>query len=146
MHHERFALTIPGVSLLAVRIILFVLLFSSFLVLVTNLYALRKAKRLESEGVKGSGECVNHYWPQGGYVGVICAYSAGGDEYTVRSSRYSTAPAEIGDPVEVIYRPSDPGRSMLAFEVQSRVGFDVALSSVMGVLGVGALVGLLLTF
>ncbi|WP_432147183.1 hypothetical protein [Streptomyces sp. bgisy029] len=112
----------------------------------TNLYALRKARALEQAGVSVDGECVSHYWPQGGYVGVVCSYSVdGSEELTVRSSRYSTAPAEIGDPVEVMYRPGEPKRAMLAFEVKSRVGFDVALSSVMGVLWAGAVTGLFLT-
>ncbi|MFD5900270.1 DUF3592 domain-containing protein [Streptomyces microflavus] len=80
-------------------------------------------------------------------MSVICAYSAStGEELTVRSSKYSTPlPVEIGDPVEVIYRSDNPKRSVLAFEVKSRVGFDVALSSVMGALWAGAVAGLFLT-
>lgn len=135
-----------GFSLLAVRIILFVLLLASSLVLVTNFYALRKATALERAGARADGECVSHYWPQGGYIGVVCSYSVdGGEELTIRSSRYSTAPAEVGDPVEVMYRPGEPQRAMLAFEVKNRVGFDAALSCVMGVLWAGAVTGLLLT-
>ncbi len=132
--------------MLAVRIFLSVLFCASSLVLLTQLHALRKARALESGGVVVTGECVNHYWPQGGYVGAICVYAAGSDEeMTVRSSRYSTAPVEIGEAVEVLYRPADPKHSMLAFEVRSRVGFDAALSSVMGVLSTGAVVGIVLT-
>jgi len=115
-------------------------------VLITNLYAFRKAQRLESIGTRVEGECVNHYWPSGGYVGVICAYSAGDrEERSVRSSKYTVAPVEIGDFVEVIYDPNDPGRSMLSFEASKRVGFDIALSVVTGTMFVGAVTGLLFT-
>lgn len=132
--------------MLAVRIFLLVMLGASSLVLITNLYALRKARRLESTGMRTEGECTDHYWPSGGYVGLICGYSAGGrDDLSVRSSRYSVAPADIGDVVEVIYDPRVPERSMLSFEVDNRVGFDTGLSVVVGTLGAAALVGILLT-
>lgn len=104
-------------------------------------------RRVSNPEVSGpTGNASITIWPQGGYVGVICAYSAStGEELTVRSSKYSTPPMEIGDPVEVIYRSDNPKRSMLAFEVKSRVGFDVALPSVMGALWAGADAGLFLT-
>ncbi|MEU1433324.1 DUF3592 domain-containing protein [Streptomyces sp. NPDC005786] len=128
------------------RILLFAMLCGSLLVLITNLYAFRKAKRLETVGKRVEGECVQHYWPSGGYVGVICAYSAGdGEERSVRSSRYTVAPVEIGDPAEVVYDPNDPGRSMLSFEASEKVGFDVALSAVTGAMFVAAVVGLIFT-
>ncbi|WP_424922510.1 DUF3592 domain-containing protein [Streptomyces sp. wa53] len=92
------------------------------------------------------GECVDHYWPSGGYVGVVCAYSAGDRaDLSVRSSRYSVAPVEIGDVVDVIYDPQNPERSMLSFEVGKRVGFDTGLSVVVGTLAVAAVAGILLT-
>ncbi|MFJ3701263.1 MULTISPECIES: DUF3592 domain-containing protein [Streptomyces] len=132
--------------MLAIRIFLFVMVCASSLVLITNLYALRKAKRLESSGMRVEGECVDHYWPSGGYVGVVCAYSAGDRaDLSVRSSRYSVAPVEIGDVVDVIYDPQNPERSMLSFEVGKRVGFDTGLSVVVGTLAVAAVAGILLT-
>ncbi|MFE6701260.1 DUF3592 domain-containing protein [Streptomyces sp. NPDC057718] len=132
--------------MLAVRIILSVLLFASSLVLLTNLHALRRARALESRGARATGQCVDHFWPSGGYVGAICVYAVEpGEEMRVRSSRYTTAPVEIGEEVEVLYRPGDPKSSMLAFEAKNRTGFDIALSSVMAVLWAGAIVGLALT-
>ncbi|MFE4693745.1 DUF3592 domain-containing protein [Streptomyces sp. NPDC056749] len=133
--------------MLAVRIFLIVMICATSLVLVTNLYALGKARRLDAKGARVEGECVNHYWPSGGYVGVICAYSAGGgEEFSVRSSRYSVAPVEIGDAVEVVHDPRNPERSMLSFEVKDRTGFDTALSVGVGTLLVASLVGMLLTW
>ncbi|GGZ13390.1 hypothetical protein CP967_13540 [Streptomyces nitrosporeus] len=133
--------------MLAVRIFLVVMVCATSLVLVTNLYALRKARRLESTGARVEGECVNHYWPSGGYVGAICTYSAGGrEDLSVRSSRYSVAPVEIGDLVEVTYDRKNPERSMLSFEVGNRVGYDTALTVVMGTLWAGAVVGIFLTW
>jgi len=135
-----------GFTVLAVRIFLFVMVCALSLVLITNLHALRKAKRLESTGMRVEGECVDHYWPSGGYVGVVCAYSTGDrNDLAVRSSRYSVAPVEIGDVVEVTYDPRDPERSMLSFEVDKRVGFDTGLSVAVGTLGAAAVAGILLT-
>ncbi|MER7051944.1 MULTISPECIES: DUF3592 domain-containing protein [unclassified Streptomyces] len=132
--------------MLAVRIFLVVMVCASSLVLSTNLYALRKAKRLESAGIRVEGECVSHYWPSGGYVGAVCAYSGeAGQDLTVRSSRYSVAPVEIGDAVAVVHEPGRPERAMLLFEASGRVGYDTALSAVMGALWAAALVGLLFT-
>ncbi|MFB4422576.1 DUF3592 domain-containing protein [Streptomyces sp. QL37] len=133
--------------MLAVRILLILMTCATSLVLATNLYALRKARRLESTGVRVEGECVNHYWPSGGYVGAICTYPAGGaEDLSVRSSRYSVAPVDIGDVVEVIHDRKNPEHSMLSFEVGSRVGYDTALTVVMGTLWAAAAVGAVLTW
>ncbi|RSN54788.1 hypothetical protein DMH12_16310 [Streptomyces sp. WAC 04229] len=130
--------------MLAIGIVLVVLVCGSSLVLGTNLYALRKAGRLESAGTRVEGECVSHYWPSGGYVGAVCTYSAGaGQELTVRSSRYSVPPVEVGDVVEVVHEPGRPERAMLLFEATRRVGYDTALTAVMGALWVAAVTGLL---
>ncbi|MFD9292876.1 DUF3592 domain-containing protein [Streptomyces sp. NPDC060030] len=137
---------VRGLPVLAIRIFLFVMVCASSLVLITNLYALRKAKRLESSGMRVEGECVGHYWPSGGYVGVVCAYSTRDrSDLSVRSSRYSVAPVEIGDVVEVVYDPQSPERSMLSFEVDKRVGFDTGLSVVVGTLAAAAMAGIVLT-
>ncbi|WP_345594434.1 hypothetical protein [Streptomyces marokkonensis] len=129
--------------MLASRIILVVMVCGSSLVLFTNLYALRKAKRLESAGVRVEGECVGHYRPSGGYVGAVCAYSAGpGQELTVRSSRCSVAPVETDDVVEVVHGPGRPERAMLLFEASARVGYDTALSVVTGAMWMSATAGL----
>ncbi|MEU0445389.1 DUF3592 domain-containing protein [Streptomyces tendae] len=132
--------------MLAIRMILVVMVCGSALVLCTNLYALRKAKRLESAGTRVEGECVSHYWPSGGYVGAVCTYSAGaGQELTVRSSRYSVPPVEVGDVVEIVHDPGRPERALLLFEATRRVGYDTALTAVMGAMWAAAVTGLLLT-
>ncbi|MFE5395311.1 DUF3592 domain-containing protein [Streptomyces sp. NPDC056568] len=132
--------------MLAIGIFLAVMVCGSSLVLGTNLYALRRARRLESAGTRVEGECVSHYWPSGGYVGAVCTYSGGaGQELTVRSSRYSVPPVEVGDAVEVVHEPGRPERAMLLFEATRRVGYDTALTAVMGAMWVAALTGLLFT-
>jgi hypothetical protein len=130
-----------------IRFILSMLALTSLLPISANLYALWRARRLESSGRRAEGECVNHYWPSGGYVGAVCEYlTESGEKASIKSDRYSVAPVEIGDAVEVLYDPQKHSRAKLAFEVENRVGFDLAFCSVIAVVFMACVVGLIFTF
>ncbi|MER7691758.1 DUF3592 domain-containing protein [Streptomyces sp. NPDC097610] len=132
--------------MLAIRMFLLIALFVPLLVVCVNLFALLRGRALESAGGRTVGVCVEHFWPAGGYVGAVVRYSPTGDaEFLVRSSKYATAPCEVDDEVEVYYDRRKPGRAMISFEAERRIGYDTLITSAMGVLVVGAILGLVAT-
>lgn len=132
--------------MLAVRMFLVIFLVAPLIVVCTNLFALVRGRALEFSGGRTRGVCVEHFWPAGGYVGVGVRYSPTVDsEFLVRSSKYQTAPLEVGDEVEVYYDKRRPGRALISFEAERRIGYDTLITSVMGVLVVGAVLGLVAT-
>ncbi|MEE1803825.1 hypothetical protein PUR57_35025 [Streptomyces sp. JV176] len=130
-----------------IRFMLVMFALPPVVVVFVNLYALRKGRGLERSGRRVEGECVNHYWPAGGYVGVICEYSAGdGMRASVKSSKYTVAPVEVGDVVEILYDPQNSRRAMLSFEAANRVGYDTLILSIGVALFLAPATGLLFTF
>ncbi|MFJ9588555.1 DUF3592 domain-containing protein [Streptomyces acidicola] len=131
----------------AIRFMLVMFAVPPLVVVFINLYALRKGRRLERTGRRVEGECVNHYWPPGGYVGVICEYSTENEERaSVKSSRYTIASVQIGDSVEILYDPQNSSHAMLSFEAANRVGYDTLIFSICVVLFLTPAVGFFLTF
>ncbi|MFI6699341.1 DUF3592 domain-containing protein [Streptomyces sp. NPDC050509] len=130
-----------------IRFMLAMFAVAPLVVVFVNLYALRKGRRLEQSGRRVKGECVNHYWPAGGYIGVICEYSTeGGERASVKSSKYTVAPVEVGHSVEILHDPQNPNHAMLAFEAVNRVGYDTLIFSIGVVLFLAPSVGFFLTF
>ena len=111
-----------------VRIFLGIFLFASSVVISTNIYALLRARRLEATGGRVEGVCISHYWPSGGYVGIVVEFSMPtGEKISVKSSRYQTAPVEVGSPVTVFFDEGKPGRSLIGFEAEKRIGYDTLI-------------------
>lgn len=116
----------------AVRIFLGIFLFAACVVISTNIYALVRARRLEADGGRVEGVCAAHYWPSGGYVGIIVEFSTpAGERISVKSSKYQTAPVEVDSPVTVFLDEGNPSRSLIGFEAEKRVGYDALIMSLM---------------
>lgn len=130
-----------------IQLFLSIFLLSAAFMFLVNLLALRRGVALERRGERAAGECVEHFWPAGGYVGIVVRFRDGdGEERTVKSSKYRTPPLDVGEAATVFYEPGGRGRAMISFEAERRVGFDVFMCCFMGALALGSLVGIVATF